>query len=105
VRAVTLEAGAVVQASAEVCAALEYAGAAYLVYPGVQAGQVPLQMLALGLLVALIALDADGVRACAAGTARRWFAGSPRRIETLGATGGVAMVGVGVALATTGHRD
>jgi threonine/homoserine/homoserine lactone efflux protein len=69
------------------------------------AGPVPLQMLVLGLLVVLIALLSDGVWACAASTARLWFARSPRRIETLGATGGVAMIGVGVALATTGHKD
>jgi threonine/homoserine/homoserine lactone efflux protein len=66
------------------------------------AGQVSLQMLFLGLLVALIAVVSDSVWAFAAGTARLWFARSPRRIEALGATGGVAMIGVGVALAATG---
>ena len=65
------------------------------------AGQVPLQMLLLGVLVALIAVISDSLWAVAAGTARLWFAQSPRRIEALGATGGVAMIGVGVALATT----
>lgn len=66
------------------------------------AGQVPLQMLFLGVLVALIAVVSDSIWAFAAGTARLWFARSPRRIEALGASGGVAMIGVGVALAATG---
>ena len=52
------------------------------------AGRVPLQMLFLGVLVAVIALVSDSVWALAAGTARAWFARSPRRIEVLGATRG-----------------
>ena len=47
------------------------------------AGQVSLQMLFLGLLVAFIAVVSDSVWAFTAGTARLWFARSPRRIETL----------------------
>lgn len=66
------------------------------------AGQVPLQMLFLGALVALIAVVSDSLWAFVAGTARLWFARSPGRVEALGATGGVAMIGVGVALAATG---
>ena len=69
------------------------------------AGQLPLQMLVLGLLVAVIALVSDSVWALAAGTARTWLAGSPRRIEALGATGGLAMIGVGAGLAATGRND
>jgi threonine/homoserine/homoserine lactone efflux protein len=155
VLAVALGVGAVIEASAVVYTVLKYAGAAYLVYLGVQAirhrrwlaadgdalaapaqtrrvlregfvvgvtnpkmivflaaalpqfvdrgaGQVPLQMLLLGALVALIAVVSDSLWAFAAGTARLWFARSPRRIEALGATGGIAMIGVGVALAAAG---
>jgi threonine/homoserine/homoserine lactone efflux protein len=160
VLAVAFGVGAIIEASAEIYTVLKFAGAAYLVYLGVQAirhrrwltapsrtvaaptqtgrvlregfvvgvtnpkmivflaaalpqfvdrgaGQVSLQMLFLGLLVALIAVVSDSVWAFAAGTARLWFARSPRRIEALGATGGVAMIGVGVALALTGdvHKD
>ena len=155
VLAVAFGVGAVIEASAEVYTVLKYAGAAYLVYLGVQAirhrrwlaadgdalaapaqtrrvlregvvvgvtdpkmivflaaalpqfvdrgaGQVPLQMLFLGALVALIAVVSDSLWAFVAGTARLWFARSPGRVEALGATGGVAMIGVGVALAATG---
>ncbi len=35
---------------------------------------------------------------------RGWFARSPRRGEAVGALGGASMVGLGVALAVTGHR-
>jgi threonine/homoserine/homoserine lactone efflux protein len=158
VLAVAFGVGAIIEASARAYTVLKLAGAAYLVYLGVQAirhrrwltagagigaaptqarrvlregfvvgvtnpkmivflaaalpqfvdpgaGQVPLQMLLLGALVALIAMASDSVWAFAAGTARLWFARSPRRIEALGATGGVAMIGVGVALAATGDAN
>jgi len=153
--AVAVGLGALIEASASVYTVLKFAGAAYLVFLGVQAirhrrwlragggaaaaptqtrrvlregfvvgatnpkmivflaaalpqfvdrgaGQVPLQMLLLGVLVAVIALVSDSVWAFAAGTARLWFARSPRRIEALGASGGAAMIGVGVALAASG---
>lgn len=156
--AVAFGVGAIIEASARAYTLLKFAGAAYLVYLGVQAirhrrwltagrgtgaapararrvlregfvvgvtnpkmivflaaalpqfvdpaaGQVPLQMLLLGALVALIAMASDSVWAFAAGTARLWFARSPRRVEALGATGGVAMIGVGVALAATGDAN
>ncbi|MGH8868091.1 MAG: LysE family translocator [Actinomycetes bacterium] len=69
------------------------------------AGQVTLQMLVLGLLVPAIALVSDSVWALAAGTARDWFARSPRRVERLSAAGGVSMVAVGASLAVTGRTD
>jgi len=150
--------GAIVAASVEVFTVLKLAGAAYLVYLGVQAirhrrllaadaetmvvatrtrrvlregfvvgltnpkmviflaaalpqfvdrsaGQVPLQMLFLGILVAIIALTLDSLWALAAGTARSWFVDSPRRIELMAGTGGLAMVGVGASLAVTGRKD
>ncbi len=34
-----------------------------------------------------------------------WFADSPRRIELLGATGGLAMIGIGASLAATDRKD
>lgn len=69
------------------------------------ADQVPLQMLLLGSLVAVIALVMDSLWALAAGTARTWFADSPRRIEVMGGAGGLAMIGIGASLAVTGRKD
>ena len=60
------------------------------------AGAIPLQMLVLGTLFIVLALGADSIWALAAGTARQWFARSPRRISTLSATGGTLMIGLGV---------
>jgi threonine/homoserine/homoserine lactone efflux protein len=69
------------------------------------AGQVPLQMLILGVLVPAITLTSDGAWALAAGTARTWFARSPRRLEVVGGAGGVAMIGIGASLAVSGRKD
>jgi threonine/homoserine/homoserine lactone efflux protein len=68
-----------------------------------RAGGIPLQMLALGGIFVAIALITDSVWALAAGAARDWFASSPRRISTLGATGGVMMIGIGVGSLFLGH--
>jgi threonine/homoserine/homoserine lactone efflux protein len=67
------------------------------------AGGIPLQLLTLGSLFVAIALVTDSAWALVAGTARDWFARSPRRIATLGATGGVMMVGLGAASLFVGH--
>lgn len=67
------------------------------------AGAIPIQMLTLGALFVAIALVSDSVWALAAGVARDWFARSPRRISTLGATGGVVMIGLGVGSLFIGH--
>jgi len=61
------------------------------------AGAIPLQLLELGALFVAIALVTDSVWALAAGLARDWFGRSPRRLATLGATGGVFMIGLGAA--------
>lgn len=66
------------------------------------AGAVPLQLLVLGLIFIALALASDSMWALAAGTARNWFARSPKRISRLGATGGVLMIGLGGALAVSG---
>jgi threonine/homoserine/homoserine lactone efflux protein len=66
------------------------------------AGHVSLQMLALGMIVPFVAVLCDSVWAVAAGTARAWFARSERRVERMSTAGGVAMVGVGTALALSG---
>jgi len=70
-----------------------------------QAGDVPLQMALLALLFALIALVSDCAWGVAAGSARAWFARSPRRLELIGGTGGLAMIGLGAALAVSGRKD
>jgi threonine/homoserine/homoserine lactone efflux protein len=70
-----------------------------------QAGHVPVQIVALGAIFAAIALLSDSTWALAAGTVRAWLAGSPRRLELLGGTGGLVMIGIGARLALTGRKD
>lgn len=67
------------------------------------AGGIPFQLATLGALFLLIALVSDSGWALIAGTARRWFASSPRRIAALGTTGGVMMIGLGGTLALVGN--
>ncbi len=67
-----------------------------------RAGGIPFQLATLGALFLLIALVSDSGWAMIAGTARRWFASSPRRIAALGTTGGVMMIGLGGTLALVG---
>jgi threonine/homoserine/homoserine lactone efflux protein len=69
------------------------------------AGDVPLQMAFLALIAATIALVSDSIWGFAAGTARNWFAKSPRRLELVGGTGGLAMIGLGTTLAFTGRKS
>jgi threonine/homoserine/homoserine lactone efflux protein len=158
VAAVALGIGALVERSVTVFTVLKLAGAAYLIYLGVQAlrhrkelwaalgaaveaksvrrivrdgffvgvsnpksivffmavlpqfvdrsaGHVSAQMLLLGALFLTIAVLCDCTWALAAGTARAWFARSPRRLELIGGTGGLAMIGIGATLALTGRKD
>ncbi|MDZ4089885.1 MAG: LysE family translocator [Arthrobacter sp.] len=67
------------------------------------AGAIPLQLATLGALFLAIALASDSGWALVAGTARRWFASSPRRIAALGTTGGAMMIGLGGTLALAGN--
>lgn len=69
------------------------------------AGHADLQMLVLGALFPVLTLFVTSGWAYAAGTARAWFARSPRRLEMVGGAGGLVMVGLGVSLALTGRRD
>jgi len=63
------------------------------------------QMAALGVLFVLIALVSDSLWGLTAGTARQWLAQSPKRLEWLGASGGVVMILLGVQLALSGRKD
>lgn len=65
---------------------------------------VPAQMIELGLVFAVIALISDSIWVFAAAAARAWFARSPKRIETLTATGGGMMIGLGGVLLATGPQ-
>jgi len=68
------------------------------------AGSIPLQMAELGVVFVVLALVCDSVWALAAGSARDWFAKSPKRAEHLAATGGVMMIGLGGVLALSGAK-
>jgi threonine/homoserine/homoserine lactone efflux protein len=70
-----------------------------------QAGDVPVQLILLGALMAAIALLSDSTYALVAGRVRNWLASSPRRMEAVGGTGGLAMIAIGATLALTGRRD
>jgi threonine/homoserine/homoserine lactone efflux protein len=69
------------------------------------AGHLPEQMLLLGAVFMAIAMLCDCSYALAAGTARAWIARSPRRLEIIGGTGGLVMIGIGASLALTGRKD
>jgi threonine/homoserine/homoserine lactone efflux protein len=69
------------------------------------AGHVTGQMLALGTLAFLIGLVSDATWALVASWLRAWFGGSPSRGHALGTVGGLSMIGLGLALATTGRPD
>lgn len=69
------------------------------------AGSIPLQLATLGAVFLVIALVSDSIWALAAGTARQWFARSPKRVSTLSAAGGVMMIGLGGTLALTGSKS
>lgn len=62
------------------------------------------QMLLFGTVFTLMALVCDAGYGLAAGAVRTWFARSPRRLELLGGTAGLAMIGLGVSVAVTGRK-
>jgi threonine/homoserine/homoserine lactone efflux protein len=57
------------------------------------------QLLLLGLVFGVLACASDSCWALAAGRARDWFAREPKRLDHLGAAGGVMMIGLGATLA------
>ena len=69
------------------------------------AGPAQLQMFLLCLVCVGIAFVTDSAWALLAGTARSWFARSPRCLERVGGGAGIVMIGLGVRLAFTGRRD
>ncbi|TDV51982.1 threonine/homoserine/homoserine lactone efflux protein [Actinophytocola oryzae] len=69
------------------------------------AGNVPMQMLVLAAVFPVIALVMDSMWALLASTARTWFSRSPRRLEMVGGTGGLMMIGLGATIAVTGRKD
>jgi len=69
------------------------------------AGHVPVQMLLLGAIFMAIAVVCDSTWAMVAGTARTWLARSPRRMEIIGGTSGLVMIGLGASLAVSGRTD
>jgi threonine/homoserine/homoserine lactone efflux protein len=62
------------------------------------------QLLLLGLVFAAMAVVSDSCWALASARAKKWFARKPARLDRLGATGGVMMIGLGATLATTGNH-
>ncbi|MFB4420036.1 LysE family translocator [Streptomyces sp. QL37] len=68
-------------------------------------GHVAAQMLVLGLVFNVIAVVSDCAWGLVAATARSWFARSPQRLSLVGGVGGLAMIGLGVTVATTGRKD
>ncbi|WP_084074692.1 LysE family translocator [Demequina sp. NBRC 110052] len=56
------------------------------------------QILILGMVFAAIAIVSDGAYALLASGAKRWFAGSPRRLSRVRAAGGGMMATLGVVL-------
>ena len=63
------------------------------------AGHTGLQLAVLGLVFGAMCVGSDSIWAMAAAKARDWFARQPHRLDTLGATGGVMMVGLGATMA------
>ncbi|MEN8652713.1 LysE family translocator [Streptomyces sp. 21So2-11] len=69
------------------------------------AGQLPAQMLLLGLVPITIGLVTDTLWGLGAVAARGWFARSERRLSMIGGAGGFAMIGLGVTVAATGRAE
>jgi threonine/homoserine/homoserine lactone efflux protein len=63
-------------------------------------GPIALQTMVLGLVFGVMAMASDSMWALAAGTARTWFATKPTRLDTLSATGGTMMIGLGATMLT-----
>lgn len=68
-------------------------------------GDTTAQMLVLGGIAVTIGLLSDGLWAMIASRLREWFAASPRHGRRLSLVGGTSIIGLGVALATTGRPE
>jgi threonine/homoserine/homoserine lactone efflux protein len=68
-------------------------------------GSVPLQILLLGAIFFALAMVSDSVWIVAASRVRSWFARSPRRLELVGGTGGLAIMAVGAGVLATGRKN
>lgn len=68
------------------------------------AGNVPAQLLLLGLTCVTIGLVSDTSWGLLAGTARNWLGRSPRRLSVIGGASGAVMVGLGFKLALSSQR-
>jgi threonine/homoserine/homoserine lactone efflux protein len=69
------------------------------------AGHAGLQMTVFVFVNVMIALVCDSAWGFTAGTARDWFARSPRRLAMVGGAGGLAMIGLGTSMALTGRKN
>jgi threonine/homoserine/homoserine lactone efflux protein len=74
-------------------------------FVSVRAGNVSLQLFVLAGIFVTIGLICDSTWAIIATVARAWFARSPKRLETLTAGGGVALIGLGGVLALSGNKS
>ncbi len=70
-----------------------------------ETGDVTAQMLVLGAIAVTIGLLSDGLWAVIASRLRQWFASSPKHGRRLSLVGGTSIIGLGVALATTGRPE
>ncbi|MGY0537311.1 LysE family translocator [Nocardioides sp. YJ-D4] len=61
------------------------------------------QILLLGAIFSAMAFACDSGWVFAASRAKAWFARKPKRLDGLGAGGGVVMIGLGATLATASH--
>ncbi|MGW4094287.1 LysE family translocator [Nocardia sp. NPDC004750] len=68
-----------------------------------EAGALPIQLLLLGAVCLAIQFVSNSSWALLAGTARAWFVRSPRRLEAVGGTGGLMIIGLGASVALSGN--
>lgn len=69
-----------------------------------EAGALPVQLLLLGAVSLAIQVVSGSSWALLAGTTRSWFVRSPRRLEAVGSTGGLMIIGVGASVALSGNH-
>ncbi|HUZ81628.1 MAG TPA: hypothetical protein VMU73_05230 [Gaiellaceae bacterium] len=59
----------------------------------------------MGAICLAIALVSDSAWALASGSVRSWLGRSSRRLELVGGTSGLVMIGLGLGLAVSGRKD